>query len=427
MTCFYGESKYPVKTPRQAARGLQVRFFGSTGEVSSLGGVTSTTAGAAAPAWAPLTGPAHDVALAVLLDGPLPRSEIARRLGLSAGTLTRLSKPLLDSGLLVETGGAHAPSGHPTRPLDVDEDAHRFVGVKLTEHTAHVAVTGLRARVVASDETLLLSTDPAEVVATVARLVRTAVAAAGVDGSVRAVGISVGGQVGPGGVVLDARFLRWHGVALGDLLAEALGLPVVVDNDLLSLSRAEQWFGAARGCDHFAVITVGEGVGYAYAVHGQVVDAPGAGLGTVGHLPLDPNGPLCRLGHAGCADAMLSTAAITTRASLAHGRQLHRDEVYDLAEAGDAVARRVVDDSARALGRLVSLVGNLVMPRKVIISGEGVRLAEVGAQPMAEAIAADRAPRAAPLPVEVQVTGFTEWARGAAVTAIRTFVLGEGR
>lgn len=389
--------------------------------------MTSSTAAAAASAWAPLAGPAHDVALAVLLDGPLPRSEIARRLGLSAGTLTRLSKPLLDAGLLVETEGAHAPSGHPTRPLDVDEDAHHFVGVKLTEHTAHVAVTGLRARVVASDETLLLSTDPTDVVETVARLVDAAVDAAGVRATVRAVGTSLGGQVGPGGVVLDARFLRWHGVALGERLSAALGLPVVVDNDLLSLSRAEQWFGAARGSDHFAVITVGEGVGYSYAVHGQVVDSPDAGLGTVGHLPLDPNGPLCRLGHAGCADAMLSTAAITTRASLGHGRQLHLDEVYDLAEAGDPVARRVVDDSARALGRLVALVGNLVMPQRIIISGEGVRLAEVGAGPLAEAVAAGRSPQAAPLPVEVHVTGFTEWARGAAVTAIRTFVLGEGR
>ncbi|WP_257570668.1 ROK family transcriptional regulator [Streptomyces sp. NP160] len=389
--------------------------------------MTSATVGPMTSAWAPLEGPAHDVALAVLVDGPLARSEIARRLGLSPGTLTRLSRPLLDAGLLVETEGAHAPSGHPTRPLDVDEGAHHFVGVKLTEHTAHVAVTGLRAGVVASDETLLLSTDPAEVVETVARLVRSAVGAAGVAATVRAVGISVGGQVAQGGLVVDAQFLRWHEVALGPRLAEALGLPVVVDNDLLSLSRAEQWFGAARGCDHFAVITVGEGVGYAYAVHGQVVDAPDAGLGTVGHLPLDPNGPLCRLGHAGCADAMLSTAGITTRASIAHGRQLHRDEVYDLAESGDPVARRVVDDSARALGRMVALVGNLVMPEKVIISGEGVRLAEVGAQPLAEAVAAGRSPRAAPLPVEVQVTGFTEWARGAAVTAIRTFVLGEGR
>jgi len=387
--------------------------------------VTAST-GPAVTAWATAAGPAHDVALTVLLEGPLPRSEIARRLGLSAGTLTRLARPLLDAGLLVETEGAHAPSGHPTRPLDVDESAHRFVGVKLTQHTAHVVVTTLRARVLASDEALLLSSDPAQVVEVVASLVTAAVGRAGAGGAVRAVGVSLGGSVTAGGSVVDARFLGWRDVPLGPALQAALGLPVVLDNDLLSLSRAEQWFGAARGCDHFAVVTVGEGVGYAYAVHGQVVDHPDAGIGLVGHLPLDPNGPLCRLGHAGCADAMLSTASITTRASLALGRRLHRDEVYDLAEAGDPVCRRVVDDSARALGRLVATVGALVAPRKVIISGEGVRLAEVGAAALQTALVENRSPQATPLDVEVQVTGFAEWARGAAVTAIRTFVLGEG-
>ncbi len=100
--------------------------------------------------------------------------------------------------------------------------------------------------------------------------------------------------------------------------------------------------------------------------------------------------------------------------------------MYDLAEAGDPVCRRVVDDSARALGRLVATVGALVVPRKVIISGDGVRLAEVGAAALEAALAEHRSPGTAPLDVEVQVTGFAEWARGAAVTAIRTFVLGEG-
>ena len=113
---------------------------------------------------------AHAIALEVLLDGPLPRSELARRLDLSAGSLTRLSKPLLDSGLLVEIdSGYDAASGRPTRPLDVDERSHHFVGVKLTADTAlrradHAA--GLRRSPAA--EAPLTDRTPAAVVSTVA-------------------------------------------------------------------------------------------------------------------------------------------------------------------------------------------------------------------------------------------------------------------
>jgi predicted NBD/HSP70 family sugar kinase len=377
--------------------------------------------------WTPLTGTAHVIALEVLLDGPLPRSELARRLDLSAGSLTRLSKPLLESGLLLETdSGYDAASGRPTRPLDVDERGHHFVGVKLTGDAAYAVLTTLRATVLATKETPLQSRTPADVTTSVAALVHALVEQ--VDGitfaDVRALGVGLGGLVDDTGTVVSARYLDWTSVPISVALENALGIPVVVDNDVLSLTRAEQWFGTARRCDHFAVLTIGEGVGYGLVVHGTVVDRPDAGVGLLGHFPLDPAGPLCPVGHTGCADAMLTIGGITARATAALRRPVTYSEVLDLAVAGDPLARRVVDDAARALGRLVAAVGNLTMPEMIILTGDGVRLADVGAEALSEGVERDRNPYASPLDVRVQPAGFTEWARGAAVTAIRTFVLG---
>jgi predicted NBD/HSP70 family sugar kinase len=379
-------------------------------------------------AWTPLTGPAHLIALEVLLDGPLPRSELARRLDLSAASLTRLTKQLLNSGLLVESdSGYDAASGRPTRPLDVDERSHHFVGIKLTSDTAYGVLTTLRANVLVAAEAPLLDRTPDAVASEVAELVRSliqrtdGVAAA----DVRAVGVSLGGLVDDtGDVVVNARYLGWTSVPLGPMIEAELALPVVVDNDVLSLTRAEQWFGTARRCDHFAVLTIGEGVGYGLVVHDEVVDRPDAGIGLLGHFPLDPHGPLCPLAHTGCAEAMLTIDGITARAAAALRRPLRYDEVLDLARDSNPIARRVVDDAARALGGLVAAIGNLTMPKIVVLTGDGIRLAEVGDAALAEGIRRDRNPYASRLDVRVQLAGFPEWARGAAVTAIRTFVLG---
>ncbi|MDR3360410.1 MAG: MarR family transcriptional regulator [Bifidobacteriaceae bacterium] len=103
------------------------------------------------PSWRPLEGPAHRIAVEVLIHGPIARSEIARRLDLSPATLSRLTKPLVDAGLIFEVGTrSRASKGRPTRPLDVDPASRHFVGVKITADQAHGVLTDLRANVIES-------------------------------------------------------------------------------------------------------------------------------------------------------------------------------------------------------------------------------------------------------------------------------------
>jgi predicted NBD/HSP70 family sugar kinase len=86
---------------------------------------------------------------------------------------------------------------------------------------------------------------------------------------VTALGISIGGQVADHVIVSQAPFLHWTDVPLRDMVENATGVPTVVENDLIALTEAEHWFGAGRGLDRFAVVTVGAGVGYGLVVRGQ--------------------------------------------------------------------------------------------------------------------------------------------------------------
>src|SRR5690606_5224270 len=108
----------------------------------------------------------------VLLGGPISRSEIARRLGLSPGSLTRLSAPLLDAGLLVEVGErTDGRAGRPSRLLDVVPDSRSFIGLKLTGDEVLGVVTDLRATLIAREASRLASRAPHDVADAIARLV----------------------------------------------------------------------------------------------------------------------------------------------------------------------------------------------------------------------------------------------------------------
>lgn len=376
----------------------------------------------APPPWPPQSGASRAVALEVLINGPLSRSELARRLDLSQGSLTRLSTPLIESGLLLEgEKQATGRSGPPARPLDITSDARHFVGIKQTGDEALGVVTDMRANVRASAAMNLTSRDPDDVADAVAQL---ALELAEQVPAVTALGVGVGGLVTDYTTVASAPFLGWTDVPLGPMLEQRTRIPTVIENDVVAYTESEHWFGLGRGLDRFAVLTMGAGVGYGAIIHDTIVVGPDSGVGLVGHWPLDPLGPVCAAGHRGCAEALLTMPAITKSVSAALGRTLDYDACLDLAERGDPAASRIVDDAGSGLGRLVAAVANLTVPQKVILGGEGVRLAHIAADAIQQGLRQDRDPRASEVNIEVNGSEATQWCRGAAVIAIQTFVLG---
>lgn len=361
---------------------------------------------------------ARDLAREVLIHGPISRAELGRRLGLSPASLTRLSKPFLDRGLLVEASETVQGSiGRPARPLDVAVDTSRFVGMKVTGDHVFGAVTDLRAGEVATAERSLEGHDVDGVVRVLADVVAELRDAGG--GDLGGVGVSIGGNVAGERIVTRAPFLGWRDVALADLLEARVGVPVTVENDVTALTTAEQWFGAVRGRDSFAVVTIGAGVGYGLVVHDRVIATPDSGLGLGGHLPLDPNGPMCPEGHRGCSGAMLSIPSITAQLGIALGHEVDYDEVLRLAAEGHPLAVSITTAAGRALGRMMALIANLAMVDTIVLSGEGMALWNVAGDDALAALAADRDPEATPVEVSVDDAGFVSWARGAAAVAIQ--------
>jgi predicted NBD/HSP70 family sugar kinase len=362
-----------------------------------------------------LTESERALARAVLIHGPIPRSALTTRLGLSAASLTRLAKPFIDRGLLVElddtTGGA---VGRPVRPLDVAPGIGHFAGVKVTGDHVHAVVTGVRAEVLAQQSRPLASPDPAQVADQIALMLGELSAA-----PLAGVGVALGGSV-RGELVEYAPFLQWEGIPFAPLLETRLGVAVSVENDLIALAEAERWFGLGRGIPGFVVITIGAGVGYALVIGGEVVRTREAGLGLGGHIPLSEGGPVCVEGHRGCSQAMLASGSIAAQVSAALQRPVDYDEVLDLAAHGVPAAKTVVDAAADALGRFVALAANLTLQPAVVLAGEGMGLFAITEDRIRAAIRADRDPRSDEVRLYVDDTGFLAWARGAAAVAIQS-------
>lgn len=369
--------------------------------------------------WQPKDELASEVALEVLIHGPLGRAELARRLGLAPATLTRISAELISSGLLAEVPEAtQRTSGRPTVPLDVIPSSHYFFGIKLTDSALDATVIDLKATPLESYRVALESTTPTHVVSAITKLTRRAQSSYRLD----AVGIAVGGVVNAHGTVESAPFLKWHNVPLATLVTDSSHLPTFVANDLSAYTQIQHWFGAGTGHANFAVITVGVGVGYGCVANGARLENEDSGIGLIGHWPLDPLGPICSQGHRGCAEAMLTTPAICRDASAAVGRPLGWHDVITLATDKHPAVTTILAASGRALGRLVGMVASLTAPEVVIIGGEGVALASLSGNSLSAGIAEVRDPRASAIRITLSNGSNEAWCRGAAAIALQGYI-----
>ncbi|MEQ4725223.1 ROK family transcriptional regulator [Nonomuraea sp. B19D2] len=377
--------------------------------------------------WDDLPDAARSIVKELIIHGPASRTALARTLRLSTGSLTRLTKPMVDAGLLVEGDVVHDPvNGRPTRPLDVAAGEHRFFGVKLTADHVHAVVTDLRAQIVAARDEPISDHAPEAVCRQARRLLdelsggEKPPVGAGVTlaGDARAA-VQLGGER-----LVDSGFLGWRQVPLKLLLEQALGVPCVVKNDVAALAHQHHWFGAARGLCDFALVSIGAGIGYALVVHDHLVAATEADLGMFAHLVLNGGGPMCPEGHRGCAAAYLSSESIVTAAGQGLRRPVTYEEVMRLAAGGDKVCLGVVGEAADALGRLIAHIATFSMVKRVIVAGEGVELTRVAKDDLDRALSANRRGVTNSAEVIIEADDFREWARGGAVVAIQGFVTG---
>ncbi|MFJ9895838.1 ROK family protein [Streptomyces sp. NPDC091280] len=376
--------------------------------------------------------PAHTPAAAqvfttVLSHGPLTRLEVARRAGLSAAAVTKAVRPLIAAGYLAEGADEDAPPalGRPANLVRVDGGRALFVGVKVTGDEIIGVLTDLCCRIRVARHVPLTGRDPGAVLTSIGELVlelRAEAADLGVQ--VAGLGLAVSGDVDRGeGVVRYSPFLEWRDVPLAGPAALTTGLPVTVDNDVRALTVAEQWFGAGAGLTDFAVVTVGAGIGCGLVVHGRVVAGTHGVAGEIGHVVVDPAGPRCHCGNRGCVEAIAGEAAIVARVREVTGVPIAgASEAVALAHRGDTGAREVYARAGEAIGRGIATVVNLLGPERVIISGEGLAAYDLFAEQIRDSFAEAAFGSAARCDVRIRPLPFDEWARGAAATAIQSFI-----
>jgi glucokinase len=173
------------------------------------------------------------------------------------------------------------------------------------------------------------------------------------------------------GVLLPNLPGAWVDRPIAGPVAERLGLPVALVNDVRALTLAELRLGAGAGARDVVCVALGTGVGGGIAIGGALHLGTGH-AGEIGHVTVDPEGPLCGCGNRGCLDRMASAAAIAADA----GRATVADAAA-AARAGDPAALAAFARAGERVGRVLAAAVVLLWPERVIVGGGVAAAGEV--------------------------------------------------
>jgi glucokinase len=205
-------------------------------------------------------------------------------------------------------------------------------------------------------------------------------------GSAQGLGVGMAGQVDKdSGIVRFAPNLGWRNVPLRASLEEALGLPVVVSNDVRAATYGEWRYGAGQGVDDLVCLFVGTGVGGGIVSGGQLLEGGNNTAGELGHITIVTMGRQCHCRNQGCLEAYTGGWAIAERAQEAvradpqagqrlitlagNLQQISAVTVTRAYSGGDPLAQQLVAETAQYLaGGLVGIV-NAFNPCLLVLGG----------------------------------------------------------
>jgi Transcriptional regulator/sugar kinase len=312
----------------------------------------------------------------------ISRADIARVTGLTPATVSNITAELIDLSLVRETERGESSGGRKPVLLSINKAACFFGGIHIGSTMLETAVSNVEAEILGEERAPIEGLSPDETVALGLQLLEKAKRKAGVE-AISGVGICTHGLVrSEEGLLVFAPNLGWSNVPLGDMVHEACGLPVYVENDVRAMALAESWCGLAFGVKDYIYLYIGPGIGGSIVSDNEIYKGPSGFAGEFGHETIDPEGPVCSCGNRGCLQALASETAVFNHYAARKKEQKitpncgNYTELIEAAAAGDSDAEEEILRSVRYIGIEIGNITNALSPTLIVMNGQFARLSK---------------------------------------------------
>ena len=364
-------------------------------------------------------------------------AEISGHLKKSIPLITRSINELIAKGLVIDQGYAQSSGGRRPVMYSIKPGAMYTLAIAMDQLSLRIGLLDMLNRPVKEVQTfeLVLHNNEGALNKLIAHINKYITSTGISKECIAGVGIGMPGfiNIKQG---INYTYLNADGKNLRNVIGEAIGLPVFIDNDSSLIALAEQRFGAAKAQKEVMVVNLGWGIGLGMIINGKLFRGHDGFAGELSHIPLSEDGDLCNCGKRGCLEVEASMLAVAEKAiagikegkitSLKHivndPDKLAGDAIMDAANKGDHFAVDLLSEAGYKIGKALAILTHIMNPQTIVLSGRGARVGKILQAPIQQAINKYCIPRlVSNTELKISELGFDAELIGAAVLVMDNF------
>ncbi|MCQ1056588.1 DNA-binding transcriptional regulator NagC [Photobacterium sp. DNB23_23_1] len=315
------------------------------------------------------------------LQGPISRIQVADISQLAPASVTKITRQLLERGLIKEVAQQASTGGRRAISLTTESAPFHSIAIRLGRNYIELTIYDLSGKHIVGTAHSFHYTNAQGLIDGLLEHIRKFIADnQNILRELVAFGITLPGLIDPeSGVVEYMPHIDVDNLPLSEIITDKYGVACFVGNDIRGLALAEHYFGSSKDCKDSILVSVHHGTGAGIIVNGQVFLGFNRNVGEIGHIQIDPLGDKCQCGNFGCLETVAADPAIIrhVQALLDQGYPSSLQELEDVtmpaiceaANKGDELASQALIKVGNQLGKALAMTINLFNPQKIIVAG----------------------------------------------------------
>ncbi|MCD4550230.1 ROK family transcriptional regulator [Schaalia sp. lx-260] len=319
--------------------------------------------------------------------GRITQVELAAVTGLSSATISNIVKQLVERGVVATENTIR--SGRRAQLVHLRTQSALAVGVHIAKRALRIEIADA-SHTVTAEKVLPLPTDHRAdtTLDRAALLISELTDEMGVPlDEIVGIGLALPAPIDPHTRNISVRGIMrdWEETDIRHVLERRLGRPVLVENDANAAAIGEYLYGNLRGYSDGVYIRASYHCGAGIMLNGKLHHGPHGIAGEIGHVQVDPLGPICQCGNRGCLNTVVGADALIDLLRVSRGHLSLRD-VITLANDGDPGCVHLISDAGTTIGQVVANLITWLDTQRIVVGGELAETGDILLAPLSSAI-----------------------------------------